>query len=174
MFTAIDDRIARLQETVRDNQVHIDSLVAANTEIAKQIETLMADKARLDGLIGRSEQPSDQNAGESNPQFDDIQGLPESLRPYARPVDGKNRSMSLRSAEMVADVVQTFDHPVERKAILQRFLERFPREHLELVWHGDIDGSLAVAVRRATSRGLIERTGKNLYTSPTKGEPQQP
>lgn len=152
------DRISRLQELSGNNKRQISVLMDASREFDTQLHALIADKNRLSNIT----------------TYDVVQGLPESLQPYARPIKGQARTMSLHSAAMVSDVMKTFDRPVERRAILQRLLERFPREHLAVVWRGDVDSSLSVAIRRAASRGLIARVGKNLYTAPTQGGSVKP
>lgn len=152
----------------------IDSVVGSlRGEIAgieRQIEALQADRARLSKLSGRPPAKTGRNPQDAQPQRRlDFRDKVARLESYIEHNSETGQVSHLRSAEMVADVVASLRCPVTRKQIIAAFFDRFPRRDLEQVWHGDVDNAVAIAIRRAAQRGLIEKVERNLYRSPQEG-----
>jgi hypothetical protein len=79
----------------------------------------------------------------------------------------KRGSKTLKSAEMIRDVIGSFPkQPVAKQDIADAFYKRFPKEQLERFWAGDVHSTFNVALRRAKTRGLIKHVGEALYTLP--------
>ena len=154
---------AALREAAANQIAAEEERIASNDEDTARRRRKIADiKAGMAQILGGGARPAETvgeerrapSAGPSRPEKaeaaapQEIEDLPEPLRPYARLISGKSRSISFNSSAMVLDVLASLGGPATRKQILASFFERFPEDSLARVWTGGAEGAVSVALRR--------------------------